>query len=110
MPNDIDQTVDQGLGEGLEHASEAQILERLDGELKQQTSGYTAVLGAGDAQPWLGGEATGGSAAQRFIAFYANAIHKEICDPETGRLKDEYRGTIGGLALADQVKSLVPYV
>ncbi len=110
MPNDIDQTVDQVLGEGLEHASEAQILERLDAELKQQTSGHAAVLGAGDAHPWLGGEAAGGSAAQRFIAFYADAIHKEICDPEKGRLKDEYRGTIGGLALADQVKSLVPYV
>ncbi|HEU5015022.1 MAG TPA: hypothetical protein VFT66_21045 [Roseiflexaceae bacterium] len=110
MPNDIDQTVDQVLGEGLEHASEADILQRLDAELQQQTSGNAAVLGADAAEPWMRGEAAGGSAAQRFIAFYADAIHKEICDPEKGRLKDEYRGTIGGLNVADQVKSLVPYI
>ena len=109
MPNDINQTVDQVLGEGLEHASEADILERLDAELKQQLP-RAAVLGADVTAPWMRGAAAGGSAAQRFIAFYADAIHKEICDPEQGRLKDEYRGTIGGLALADQVKSLVPYV
>lgn len=110
MPNDIDQTVDQVLGEGLEHASQAEILDRLDAELRQQTAGRAGVLGDETATPWLRGAAAGGSAAQRFIAFYAAAIHREICDPEKGRLKDEYRGTIGGLALADQVKALVPYV
>lgn len=111
MPNNVDQAVARVLGTGLEHASEAEILQHLDAELQQQASARPAVLGGEAAQPWvLGAEAAGGNAAQRFLSFYADAIHREICDPEKGRLKDDYRGVIGGLDLSGQIKSLVPLV
>lgn len=92
----------------LAHADESAILQRLDAELQRQATATAAVLSADPHPGVLGGEESVGSTAQRFLRFYTDAIHREICDAEKGRLKDHYRGTIGGETTAEQVKSLVP--
>lgn len=111
--SDIDQAVDQVLGSGLAAASEDDIMRQLDAELQQQVESQAMVLGNEEAAPWvLGGEGGGGlgSMAQRFIGFYGDALYREICDPEQGRMKDQYRSLIGGNDTNSRVKALVPTV
>lgn len=110
--NEIDQAVDQVLGSGLATANEDEILHQLDVELQQQAESQAMVLGEEEPAPWvLGGEGGNfGSMAQRFINFYADAIYREICDPQQGRLKDQYRSLIGGSDTNDRVRALVPVV
>lgn len=110
---EIDQAVAQVLGSGLESADENEILRQLDAELQQQTESQAMVLGGEEPEPWvLGGEGSGGfgSMAQRFINFYGDALYREICDPQQGRLKDEYRTLVGGEDTSSRVKALVPTV
>lgn len=108
---EIDQAVEQVLGSGLALASEGEILRQLDTELQQQAESQAMVLGGEEPAPWvLGGDSGFGSMAQRFINFYADALYREICDPQQGRLKDEYRSLVGGADTTGRVKALVPTV
>jgi|FLYN01.1.fsa_nt_gi hypothetical protein len=112
MANEIDEAVEQTLSGGLEQAGATEILRRLDAELQQQTQTSALVLGEKEPEPWvLGGEAAGGfgSMAQRFLSYYSQALHREICDPQGG-LKEEYKRLLGGQDLRDQVKALAPVV
>lgn len=113
QPNDIDQAVDQVLGNGLASADEHEILRQLDVALQQQAESQAMVLGGDEPAPWvLGGESGGGfgTMAQRFLSFYGDALYREICDPAKGQIKDEYRSLVGGADTKDRVKSLVPTV
>lgn len=113
MPNEIDEAVDHVLSSGLATADESEILRQLDAELQQQTEAQAMVLSGDEPAPWvLGGEKAGGfgSMAQRFLSFYGDALYKEICDPQQGRLKDQYRGIISGSDTNDRVKAIAPVV
>ena len=111
--NDIDQAVEQVLGNGLESADEGEVMRQLDTALQQEAESQAMVLSGEEPAPWvLGGESGGGfgTMAQRFIGFYGDAIYKEICDPDKGQLKDEYRSLVAGANTRDRVKSLMPMV
>lgn len=114
MTHPVSEAVDLAVS-GLEEAEESVILRRLDKELQQQTEAgaLSATLGEDNPAPWvLGGEQAGGfgSMAQRFLAFYADAIHREICNADNSGLKDQYKTMMGGQGTKDQVKSLVPVI
>lgn len=112
MVNEVDEAVEHVTNGGLLQADLDQIIRSLDAELQQQTTASAAVLGATEHSAWvLGGEAGGGfgSMAQRFISFYSEALHREICDPQGG-LKSTYSEMLGGQGLRDQVKVLAPVV
>ncbi len=111
--NDLDQAVELVLSSELASADEQALMRQLDAELQQQTEAQSLVLGGDEPDAWvLGGDHGGGfgSMAQRFIGFYADAIYKEICDPEQGQLKDTYRNLIGGSDTNDRVKQIAPAV
>lgn len=111
--NEIDQAVAQVLGSGLASENEQAILRQLDAELQQQAEAQAMVLSGEEPAPWvLGGESGGGfgSMAQRFLNFYADALYREICDPQQGRMKDEYRSLVSGSDTRDRVKAIVPAV
>lgn len=113
MPNEIDQAVDQVLSSELATADENEILRQLDVELQQQTEAQAMVLSGEEPPAWvLGDEQAGGfgSMAQRFIGFYGDALYKEICDPQQGRMKDQYRNLVGGADTNDRVRALAPVV
>lgn len=113
MANDIDDAVDQVLRSGLAGADENAILRQLDAELQQQTEAQAMVLGGDEPAPWvLGGEQSGGfgSMARRFLNFYGDALHREICDAQQGRLKEQYRSLMGSSDTNDKVKALAPVV
>lgn len=101
-------------GLDLDTVDEGAIIRRLDKELQQQSE--ASALGATlhdeeGSSPWvLGGADAGGfgSMAQRFLSFYTDAIHREICNPDQSGLKDQYRTLMGGQSTQEQVRSLVP--
>lgn len=101
-------------GLDLDAVDEAAIIRRLDKELQQQSE--ASALGATlhdeeGSSPWvLGGADAGGfgSMAQRFLSFYTDAIHREICSSDHSGLKDQYRTLMGGQSTQEQVRSLVP--
>lgn len=113
MTTHIDEAVDQVLSSGLASASEDDIIRQLDAELQQQAQARALVLSGTEPEPWvLGGQEGGGfgTMAQRFLNFYADALHREICDAQQLRLKDTYRDLLGGKDLAGQAKALAPVV
>lgn len=110
MSHEQDEAIELAL-QGLEQADEAAIIRRLDKELQQQTQVSATLSDTDSPSPWvLGGEESGGfgSMAQRFLSFYTDAIHREICNPDQSGLKDAYKQALGGQNTQDQVKSLVP--
>jgi hypothetical protein len=111
----LDEVINVTLGGlDLESVDENAIIRRLDKELQQQSeaSALGATLQDGEpSSPWvLGGAEAGGFGpmAQRFLAFYTDAIHREICSPDSSGLKDTYRNLLGGQSTQEQVRSLVP--
>ncbi|HEU4323162.1 MAG TPA: hypothetical protein VFS21_08410 [Roseiflexaceae bacterium] len=110
MSHELDEAVELAL-HGLEEADEAAIIRRLDKELQQQTQVSATLSDTDNPSPWvLGGEEAGGfgSMAQRFLSFYTDAIHREICNADQSGLRDTYKNLLGGQSTQDQVKSLVP--
>src|SRR5579859_7764609 len=112
VTSQIDDAVDQVLGSGLARADQNELMRQLDAELQQQAHARAMVLSADEPAPWVtGGIGAGGfgSMAQRFLSFYSEALHREICDPGGG-LKDQYRQLLGGSDTRAQVQSLTPTV
>lgn len=111
--SEISQAIEHVFSIGLASADERELLRQLDAELQQQTHAQALVLDGGPPDPWvLGGDGGGGFGpmAQRFLNFYADAIHREICDPDKPGMKDSYRVLMGGVELQDRVKTLVPAI
>lgn len=113
MSYDVDEALDQVFVTGLIESDESDILRQLDAELQQQIQARAMVLGTDTPEPWvLGGEQAGGfgSMAHRFLTFYMEALHREICDAQTAMLKQHYRTMLGGADLRSQTKALTPIV
>lgn len=113
MASELDDAVDQIVNSGLHQAGPDEILHRMDAELQQQTEASAAVLSGEQQDAWVLGGAGGGgfgSLAQRFITFYSDALHREICDPQAGALKTKYSELLGGQDIRGQIKVLAPVV
>jgi hypothetical protein len=113
MANELDDAIDQTLSSGLQQAGPTEILRRLEAELQQQTEASALVLSGSEPEAWvLGGQAAGGfgSMAQRFLTYYSTALHHEICNPQGGGLKDQYKQLLGGQDVRSQVRALAPVV
>ena len=113
MSYDVDEALNQVFAAGLDQSSENDILRQLDAELQQQIQARAMVLGTDTPEPWvLGGEQAGGfgSMAHRFLTFYTEALHRELCDAQTAMLKQRYRTILGGADLRSRTKSLTPIV
>ncbi len=106
MYDQEDAAISALLNDGLDTADPDEILARLDAELAVQTDEMSATLSA-DTPGWLAGT---GSAARRFINFYADAIREEICANDRSGLNEQYKTVLGGLTIQDQVRSLIPAV
>ena len=110
MTGELDDIIEQTLQDGLGEAGVSAILRRLDIELQHQVE--VSALGGQAPEAWVvGGVAAGGfgSMSERFIAFYAAAFRRELCD-EGGGLKPDYAQLLRGQDLPDQIKLLAPAI
>jgi hypothetical protein len=111
VTGELDDIIEQTLQDGLGEAGVSAILRRLDIELQHQVE--VSALGGQTPEAWVvGGVAAGGfgSMSERFIAFYAAAFRRELCDAEGVGLKPRYTELLRGQDLPDQIKLLVPAI
>ena len=111
MTGEFDDIIEQTLQDGLGEAGVSAILRRLDIELQHQVE--VSALGGQAPEAWVvGGVAAGGfgSMSERFIAFYAAAFRRELCDAEGAGLQPGYAQQLRGQDLPDQIKLLAPAI